>query len=291
MKLFAALATASLIMFVAAGFAGAQWGGSGPCPQPLPVWQPVPVYRVGLTEGWKDLDGDWWSLSRDGRQLGCWSAKRQLWRPYDGSRFGEASDPPEQPPEAARAERRNFGVDCEGCSGKRCSINGHDASMDEVLEYVQKRSLADDTSKPCITVVGPDAKRVAEDLASAPELKGVREQVRFKAYPVGHWRVRQYGLKTGITLQAAPVGGEAVVVGEWPEYKGAKWFAEQLFGPTPAPQPAPQPAPEPAPKPVDPKPEPQPVAPEDENLCACLLAAALILAALAARSLPKGVKQ
>jgi hypothetical protein len=105
----------------------------------------------------------------------------------------------------------NFGLDREHLAGprpERYSINGREASKEDVLRLLQAQ-VPDDTSKPFLTVIGaPESRRqVLNDLENHPSLAPWKGKLRVQAYNPDDWAVARAGFVTGgnptVYLQAA----------------------------------------------------------------------------------------
>jgi hypothetical protein len=192
---------------------------------------PPRVIDVPSTElRWKpDAESPgWFYLYRGSTQVGTWHPDGRGYKELlpDGS-FAAASEPPLSPPGGAVS---NFGLDPRRVPAEaRYRLNGKEVSRREALAAFG--ALADDSGKLRLTIVG-DAdlrKRVLDDLANHPALKGARDRLLVQDYPPGHWAVAGVGFAPGVTLQP-PAGpdGTAPVLFRMTSYAGPDALATAL---------------------------------------------------------------
>lgn len=115
--------------------------------------------------------------------------------------------PPKPEPKAETREqpKENFGIDIDKYRAETqaasYSIRGRACSRSDFVEALTQGTLADDTHKLRLTVIGgePERKQVVSDLAASPDLAPFRETVLVQAYAPEHWAVREAGFVTSGT--------------------------------------------------------------------------------------------
>ncbi len=149
------------------------------------------------------------------RHIGSYSGNDDLYRPFDGAKFGEPCEPPVPLPDFARPPRRpgphapdplpepkpvnpptpgpkpgsdanNFGINSDALKlyskTTKNSINGNPASREEVDARLNK--ITDDSGKPYLTLIGPkiECDAVRKDISENPVLGDVKAKWRIKDY-------------------------------------------------------------------------------------------------------------
>ncbi|GAB6184514.1 hypothetical protein [Thermopirellula anaerolimosa] len=93
---------------------------------------------------------------------------------------------------------QNFGIDRAGLNGsaERITLGGREITRSEATQILQAGSLADDSGKLRLTVIGNDVdrKRVLDDLKGP--LADVAAQCLVQDYPPEHWAVAGAGFHT-----------------------------------------------------------------------------------------------
>ena len=93
---------------------------------------------------------------------------------------------------------QNFGIDRSGLNGaaERITLDGRQITRGEATQILQAGSLADDSGKLRLTVIGTqsDRRRVLEDLKGP--LADVASQCLVQDYPPDHWAVAGAGFYT-----------------------------------------------------------------------------------------------
>lgn len=222
-----------------------------------------------------------WVPHTNGREWGYWVNGKRVAAAFadgrveatdaHGNATGESIEPPAPLPPGVGAKRAPLrveppaqpeafpqgGVQVERLSTEaRYWRNGEECSKEEALSAL---TLADDSGRWNLTVVGDAAfsRTVRADVAALPA--AVRERLHVQHYRPGDWQVTQFRLGPGVTLRTpardrvgADVGTLAVA-----DYSAArlKELLARDGGPSPRPRVAPSPAPS-APQPADPAPKP-----------------------------------
>lgn len=111
---------------------------------------------------------------------------------------GAASKPEGQLPVVEQDGVQNFGIDRSGLNGsaERITLDGRAITRSEAAQILQAGSLADDSGKLRLTVIGNDVdrKRVLDDLKGP--LADVAAQCLVQDYPPEHWAVAGAGFHT-----------------------------------------------------------------------------------------------
>ncbi len=93
---------------------------------------------------------------------------------------------------------QNFGIDRAGLNGsaERITLDGRQITRSEATQILQAGSLADDSGKLRLTVIGTEAdrRRVLQDLQGP--LRDIAEQCLVQDYPPDHWAVTGVGFYT-----------------------------------------------------------------------------------------------
>jgi hypothetical protein len=97
----------------------------------------------------------------------------------------------------AKQQIPNYGVDLDKLNGKyeeTLTLNGVPIAKERVWEVLRGKSLADDSGKPRLTIIGADkdCARVLNDLERSP-LQDWKDQVLVQSYPPTHWAVTRAG--------------------------------------------------------------------------------------------------
>lgn len=108
------------------------------------------------------------------------------------------SKPEGQLPVVEQDGVQNFGIIRPGLNGsaERITLDGRQITMAEAARILQAGSLADDSGKLRLTVIGaePDRRRVLDDLQGP--LADIAAQCLVQDYPPDHWAVAQAGFYT-----------------------------------------------------------------------------------------------
>jgi hypothetical protein len=111
---------------------------------------------------------------------------------------GAASKPEGQLPVVEQDGVQNFGIDRSGLNGsaERITLDGRAITRSEAAQILQAGSLADDSGKLRLTVIGTqsDRRRVLEDLKGP--LSDIAGQCLVQDYPPDHWAVAGAGFYT-----------------------------------------------------------------------------------------------
>ncbi|GAB6188136.1 hypothetical protein JCM17478_36380 [Thermopirellula anaerolimosa] len=93
---------------------------------------------------------------------------------------------------------QNFGIDRAGLGGsaERITLDGRQITRAEATQILQAGSLADDSGKLRLTVIGTEADRgrVLDDLRGS--LSDIANQCLVQDYPPDHWAVANVGFYT-----------------------------------------------------------------------------------------------
>jgi hypothetical protein len=173
-------------------------------------------------------------LFHNDRWVGTYFHYDGLYRPWNAAlqQWGKPCPPPVRPPAYDNPPLNIVsdlptGVDLDRCSGKESyKINGCEVSAADAHDAVGKGGLTDDSKKPWLVIIGPDAasrKRVLDDIDAHPALKGVKDTWIVKAYDPAHWHLG-VGFKTdgkpSIYAMSAPINGKANVLHRQDDYNG-----------------------------------------------------------------------
>lgn len=157
---------------------------------------------------WKEYSdpeyAHWVGLWQGQSQLGGYNRQSQQYQPILGRsplRWGPAGTPPVPVPAHLRrweSQPNNYGIDVAKL-GHGYSINGKSATKKQAYEFLQKRSLADDSSRLRLTVIGTaeQCRAVLDDLAD-PQIKTHLGDTIVSAYRPDHWHV------DGVFARGAP---------------------------------------------------------------------------------------
>lgn len=111
---------------------------------------------------------------------------------------GPASRPEGQLPVVEQDGIQNFGIDRSGLNGsaERITLDGRAITPSEAAQILQAGSLADDSGKLRLTVIGAEAdrRRVLDDLKGP--LADIAAQCLVQDYPPDHWAVARTGFYT-----------------------------------------------------------------------------------------------
>jgi len=111
---------------------------------------------------------------------------------------GSASKPEGRLPVVEQDGVQNFGIDRFGLNGsaERITLDGREITHSEASQILQAGSLADDSGKLRLTVIGTesDRRRVLEDLKGP--LADIASQCLVQDYPPDHWTVAGAGFYT-----------------------------------------------------------------------------------------------
>ncbi len=220
--------------------------GPGGCPV-RPSEIPHSAFRTPHSYEWREFSDDETqvALMRNGVQVGGFSFKTQVYRPYDAAMqtWGPAGAAPYVPP--ATPEKYAVKRDCRcdsacPCDGKPCDCvenfgvrqdklprrDGFSSNGRPITQAEAERALkcgggfSDDSSKWRLTIIGPTkAKRdqVLRDLQSHPLLSPWQERLCVQSYTPDGWAVTGVNLPRGgdptIIVQSAPdANGKAAVL-------------------------------------------------------------------------------
>ena len=118
--------------------------------------------------------------------------------PPSGPGAAPASKPEGQLPVVEQDGVQNFGIDRSGLSGsaERITLGGREITRSEAAHILQAGSLADDSGKLRLTVIGTEAdrRRVLDDLKGP--LTDITGQCLVQDYPPDHWAVARAGFHT-----------------------------------------------------------------------------------------------
>jgi len=118
--------------------------------------------------------------------------------PSRGPGTAPASKPEGQLPVVEQDGVQNFGIDRSGLNGaaERITLDGRQITRAEATQILQAGSLADDSGKLRLTVIGTqsDRRRVLEDLKGP--LSDIAGQCLVQDYPPDHWAVAGAGFYT-----------------------------------------------------------------------------------------------
>lgn len=211
------------------------WGPSG-CGPVGPEVSPVSQSSYE----WRKLPGD---LSRqylykDGKQVAGYDFTTGVFRWYDAAK--DSWSEPENPPwkEPVGGALANFGVALERIPKTDAGaywLNGVLASAQSVQQAIENRSLADDSAKLRLTLIGSKARcdQVQADLQTHPALAPFRDKFLIQSYRPGHWATDVFKLPPGqefyLSVQtAADVKGKGIELHAQDYYAGPELLAAGL---------------------------------------------------------------
>ncbi len=118
--------------------------------------------------------------------------------PSTGPGAAPVSKPEGQLPVVEQDGVQNFGIDRSGLNGsaERITLGGREITRSEATQVLQAGSLADDSGKLRLTVIGTEAdrRRVLDDLKGP--LTDIAGQCLVQDYPPDHWAVANVGFYT-----------------------------------------------------------------------------------------------
>jgi len=173
------------------------WGG-GSC-GPVGPAASIPAELRWLQH---DDDRDCYCLFRGNVQIAAYRKSIDVYRTYDAA--AKTWGPSECPPWREKATPRKFEqkIDLEKEPGlqrdkfdlddRGWRLNGRPISEETARAILRGEGIPDDSRKLRLTVIGSEAERkpVLADLAAAPALAGIREQLVIQDYPPGHWALK-----------------------------------------------------------------------------------------------------
>ncbi|NMC19986.1 MAG: hypothetical protein GYA33_06145 [Thermogutta sp.] len=199
-----------------------------------PPLEPGRRYRYRVTARWGDVEREWTLdflpgqtvrvvLRRDvpapatsGSNAGtsgspAASASPPASRKASSPPPGDASQPEGQLPVVEQDGVQNFGIDRAGLGGsaERITLDGRAITRSDAARILHAGSLADDSGKLRLTVIGNDVdrKRVLEDLKGP--LADIADECLVQDYPPDHWAVARAGFYTagGPTIYVQALDG------------------------------------------------------------------------------------
>lgn len=190
-----------------------------------PPLEPGRRYQYRVTARWRDLQRQWIFTFAPGQTVHAvlrrdeaastatsnGSSAVQPSQPDSTKPTADAADgpaPPSGPGPASRPEGQlpvveqdgiqNFGIDRSGLNGsaERITLDGRAITPSEAAQILQAGSLADDSGKLRLTVIGAEAdrRRVLDDLKGP--LADIAAQCLVQDYPPDHWAVARTGFYT-----------------------------------------------------------------------------------------------
>lgn len=175
----------------------------------------------------------WVGLWSGPAQVGAWDRKAGEYRPLTdraAGTWGPAGPPPVPVPAHLEtwpaAGPKNFGIEVEKL-GHGYSINGKPATRKEAYEFLQKRTLDDDSRRLRLTVIGTadECRRVLDDLAD-PKVKAHLGDAIVATYRPDHWHVDGVFEPGAPSIYFQKPGGE--VLARLASYPGKAVFSEVL---------------------------------------------------------------
>jgi hypothetical protein len=173
-----------------------------------------PVGPVVQADRWTFFNGCWY-LYRGNVQVAGYDPETKIYRTYDATTgaWGAPQTPPWAPcsinAPKAEAIEQNFGVDRAKITGhNRYTLNGREVAKEQIDQaLIGKDTLADDSAKLRLTIIGNDAERkaVLDDLQSNPALAPLKDSLVVQNYVPTDWATRPGFVTVGhptIYLQA-----------------------------------------------------------------------------------------
>jgi hypothetical protein len=203
---------------------------------------------------WVRADARYDALFWGGRQVGVWDRADGVYLPWDGTRWGEATDCPVGPPPGADpAQRVFFGLEKDKIRpGNHYRLNGREVGPEEVRQILQQRppiahadqaevegggdKIPDPSQKLRVVVIGNEAERkpvvqaLTAGAAADPKspLRGWAERLIVQAYAPDHWHVARVGYQAGGHPTISVLSADGVELHRQEGWSGEADFAAVL---------------------------------------------------------------